>query len=53
MKKYQVTAYGDAEEGLSRKTAQIEAKDRNDALNKAWGMFPEYHEISVSEIGGN
>ena len=49
MKKYSVKAYGD-EYGLPNKSATIEARSRDEALVIAWGMFPEYEDVSVREM---
>ena len=48
MKKYDIIAY--AEEGLPRKETIITAKDHDEAMNKAWRLFPEYHEVGAYEI---
>ena len=51
MKKYTIVAYPECDEGyLPRKEKTIYAKDRNDALNKAWREFPEYHEVNAFEV---
>jgi hypothetical protein len=47
MAKYDVVAY--PEDGLPRKSATIEAKNKEEAWDKAWRLFPEYHEIGVWE----
>lgn len=44
---YTVIAY--AERGLPRKEVKITANSKNEAWDKAWRMFPEYHEIGVWE----
>ena len=43
--KFTVIAY--AENGLPRKEATITASGKVQAWQKAWKMFPEYHEIIV------
>ena len=48
MKQYHVIAYAD-EDGYPRKEATIEARNKDEAQNKAWRMFPEYHEVGVFE----
>lgn len=48
MAKYHVIAYAD-EDGYPRKEAIIEARNKDEAWNKAWRMFPEYHEVGVFE----
>lgn len=48
MAKYEIIAYPD-EEGNKRQSAVIEAKNYEDAIRKAWRMFPEYHEVGVWE----
>ena len=45
--KYTIIAY--AEDRLPRKEVSITAKDKNDAWNKAWKIFAEYHEVGVFE----
>lgn len=50
MKTYEIIAYADSEYGLPRRTATVIAKDRNDALNQGWRIFPEYHEINACEV---
>ena len=45
--KYTVIAY--AEGGLPRKEATITAHNKDEAWDKAWRMFPEYHEVGVFE----
>ena len=47
--KYKVIAYPD-EDGYPRKSAIVEANNKAQAEDKAWRMFPEYHEIGVFEI---
>ena len=49
MKRYLIVAY--AEEGLYRQEAYVYAKDDKAAYDKAWDMFPEYHEVGAYEIG--
>lgn len=49
MKKYSVKAYGD-EYGLPTKSATITARSREEALEIAWSMFPEYDDVGVWEI---
>lgn len=48
MKKYSIKAYGE-EYGLPTKSAVIEAESRDEALKKAWSVFPEYEDVYVSE----
>ena len=47
MNKWLIVAYADAEYGLKRQEKMIEAKDYQDALEKAWREYPEYHELAV------
>ena len=49
MKKYLVKAYGE-EYGLPTKSAVIEAESRDEALAKAWRMFPEYEDVYAAEV---
>ena len=49
MKEFEIVAYPD-EDGYPRKTAIVVAKDRDDALNQGWRIFPEYHEINAFEL---
>ena len=51
MKKYNVKAYGNYERRLKQQEKIITAKDEEDAWIKAWMEFPEYDEISVTEVG--
>jgi hypothetical protein len=46
--KYHVIAYAD-EDGYPRREATIEARNKDEAWDKAWRMFPEYHEVGVFE----
>ena len=48
MAKYTVIAYPD-EDGYPRKTAVIEAANKEGAWEKAFKLFPEYHEVGVWE----
>ena len=45
--RYTVIAY--AEGGLPHKAATITANNHEEAWDKAWRMFPEYHEMGVWE----
>lgn len=49
MKKYDVIAYPD-EDGYPKQYATVEAMNQEQAYDKAWRMFPEYHEVGVFEI---
>jgi hypothetical protein len=51
MKKYNVIAYAD-EDGYPRQTAIIEAENQDEAQDKAWKLFPEYHEVGAWEMKG-
>lgn len=51
MKKYNVIAYPD-EDGYPRRETIILANSQAEAQNKAWRLFPEYHEIGVFEMKG-
>ena len=46
--KYNVIAYPD-EDGYPRQETTIIAANREQAQDKAWRMFPEYHEVAVFE----
>lgn len=50
MKMYEIVAY--AEEGLPRQEIVILAKSREEAFDKGWKFFPEYHELGVFEKEG-
>lgn len=52
MKKYNIVAYAD-EDGNKRQEAFIEAEDYTQAQEKAWRLYPEYHEVGVFEMEGN
>lgn len=43
--KFTIIAY--AENGLPRKEVTITASGKVQAWQKAWKMFPEYHEVGV------
>lgn len=45
---YIVKAHADWERGLREQTVIINARDEKDAYTKAWMMFPEYKELSVT-----
>lgn len=49
MKKYQIKAYGE-EYGLPNRSMIIEAESKEEAEQKAWCIFGEYEDISVSEV---
>ena len=48
--KYKIVAYADSEYGLPKREKTIEAKDWNEAMDKAYKEFPEYHEIGAYEV---
>ena len=50
MARYTVIAYPD--DGYPRKEAIITARNERQAWDKAWQMFPEYHEVGVFEMKG-
>lgn len=50
MKEYRVKAHGNYERRLKQKEKIIVAKDEEDAWVKAWKKYPEYDEISVTEV---
>lgn len=51
MKKYEIVAYPECDEGyLPRQEKIIYAKDWDDAIDKAWCEFPEYHQVGAFEI---
>jgi hypothetical protein len=50
MAKWTIVAYPDEETGGSRKSKTIEAKDWNEAIDKAYREFPEYHEVGAYEV---
>ncbi|MBQ5929289.1 MAG: hypothetical protein IIX02_00685 [Clostridia bacterium] len=47
-KRFCIVAY--AEEGLPRQEIEVIAAGKDDAWNKAWRFFPEYHEVGVFEM---
>lgn len=53
MKTYRIKAFGDEENGVGNRYAVIDAVDHDDASRKAWSLFPEYHEILISEVEEN
>lgn len=48
MKKYTIVAYPD-EDGYPRKETTIFAENQEQAQEKAWHLFPEYHEVGAFE----
>jgi len=52
MKKWQIVAYAESDEGYSRKEVTVYARDHEEALYKGFRMFPEYHEVGAFEIEG-
>ena len=50
MKEYRIKAYGNYERRLKQKEKTIIAKDEEDAWVRAWKEFPEYDELSVTEV---
>lgn len=49
---YIVKAYGEYDRGLKDRVEVINARDEEDAWTKAWMMFPEYKELSVTRKEG-
>jgi hypothetical protein len=45
---YIVKAHADLERRLKEQVGIINARDEEDAWRKAWIMFPEYKELSVT-----
>lgn len=51
MKRWTIVAYPECDEGyLPRQERKIYAKDWDEAIDKAWGLFPEYHEVGAYEV---
>ena len=51
MKKWKIVAYPECDEGyLPKKKAFVYAKDWDEAMDKGWRMFPEYHEVGAFEV---
>ena len=51
MKRWTVVAYPECDEGyLPRQEREIYAKDWDEAIDKAWRLFPEYREVGAYEI---
>lgn len=52
MPKFEIVAYPECEGNyyLPRKEKTITACDREDALDRAWREFPEYHEVNAFEV---
>jgi hypothetical protein len=46
-KRWLIVAY--PEDGMPRREAYTYAHTREQALNKGWRLFPEYHEINAFE----
>lgn len=50
MSEWTIVAYPDEEDyGAGRKSKVIEAKDYDEAIDKAWEEYPEYHEVGAYE----
>lgn len=49
MARYEIVAYPD-EEGNTRQSTIIRAESYEKALDMAWRIFPEHHEVGVYEI---
>jgi hypothetical protein len=47
MKRYCLVAY--AGDGLPRKEVYVMANSHKEAMNIAWRLFPEYHEVGAFE----
>lgn len=47
MRTWEIVAFADSEYGLPRKTATVQAESHQEAMSKAYKMFPEYHEIGA------
>ena len=48
MSKWTIVAYPNEEDySARRKSKVIEAKDYDEAIDKAWREFPEYHEVGA------
>ena len=52
MKKWKIVAYPEVDGNyyLPRQEKEIFAKDRDEAISKAWREFPEYHEVNAFEV---
>lgn len=51
MAKWKITAYPDEEDySAGKKTKVINAKNYDEAIDRAWREFPEYHEVNAFEV---
>lgn len=51
MAKWEIVAYPDEENySMGKKRKTITAKNYDEAIDKAWREFPEYHEVNAFEI---
>lgn len=51
MKRWTIVAYPECDEGyLPRQKREVYAKDWGEAIDKAWRLWPEYHEVGAYEI---
>ena len=51
MKRWTIVAYPECDEGyLPRQECEVYARSWGDAINKAWDLWPEYHEVGAYEI---
>ena len=52
MKKWTIVAYAECEGNYSlpRKEVEVSANTHEEAMNKAWRLFPEYHQLGAYEV---
>lgn len=52
MKKWKIVAYPEVDGNyyLPRQEKEVFARNRDEAISKAWREFPEYHEVNAFEV---
>lgn len=51
MKRWTIVAYPECDEGyLPRQEREVYAKDWDEAISKAWDLWPEYHQVGAYEV---
>ena len=51
MTRWIIIAYPESDEGyLPRQEREVYAKDWDEAIYKAWNLWPEYHQVGAYEI---
>ena len=51
MKRWTIVAYQECyEQYLPHQEREVYAKDWEEAVDKAWSLWPEYHEVGAYEV---